>query len=83
MGDQNLGEARNLEVGLAKGGPDIGKIMEEGVFHHPDRGIIQFTAPNIAPIYPSTEGPRPNRRRVGGLNRRERRLQGEPPEIFS
>jgi hypothetical protein len=38
MGDQNLGEARNLEVGLAKGGPDIGKITEEGVFHHPDRG---------------------------------------------
>jgi hypothetical protein len=38
MGHQNLGEARNLEVGLAKGGSDIGKITEEGVFHHPDRG---------------------------------------------
>jgi CRISPR-associated protein Cas1 len=35
MGHQNLGEARNLEVGLAKGGSDIGKITEEGVFHHP------------------------------------------------
>ncbi len=38
MGHQNLGEARDLEVGLAKGGSDIGKITEEGVFHHPDRG---------------------------------------------
>jgi hypothetical protein len=42
MGHQNLGEARNLEVGLAKGGSDIGKITEEGVFHQPAKapGII-------------------------------------------
>jgi hypothetical protein len=35
MGDQNLGEAKDLEVGLAKGAPDIGKITEEGAFPHP------------------------------------------------
>jgi hypothetical protein len=33
-GHQNFDEARNLEVGLAKGGSDTGKITEEGVFHH-------------------------------------------------
>jgi hypothetical protein len=38
MGDQNLGEARDLEVGLAKGGSDIGKITGDGVFHHPAIG---------------------------------------------
>jgi pimeloyl-ACP methyl ester carboxylesterase len=41
MGHQNLGEARNLEVGLAKGGSDIGKITEEGVFHHPVSAVVQ------------------------------------------
>jgi hypothetical protein len=43
MGHQNLGEARNLEVGLAKGGSDIGKITEEGVFHHPARARGTYT----------------------------------------
>jgi len=47
MGHQNLGEARDLEVGLAKSGSDIGKITEEGVFHHPDRGKETYKNPNL------------------------------------
>ena len=47
MGHQKLGEARNLKVGLAKGRSDIGKITEEGVFHHP----AMSSASTLGPLY--------------------------------